>query len=350
MKGWFLLFRGALHQHSRLADAAQADLEVARSVAQATGSPILEARILTQFARNSIIVRRLLDPSADSLLDRAQAIIGKDGHLAASISFLRGAKAQLEGRIDSAIEHLDQSIGLARLHKAPLLLFPALNSLGDALCYQEDYHRAAVCFEECLSISQDLNAPYQVALHLNNLGTVYHVQNDLDRASRYYIDSLAQCRKIDDLEGAATALCNLGETAVQRGEMEQAWRYAKEASLLADSLRSDWTAIIAENLLAEIEIRRGEADSGLEILRRVSQRAIKAGPVFLQLRILLTLGRGLTGRDDFSAARLMRRVASHPASEPDVRKSAEEWLKERHLEGEEKASPGEFIERHLSKQ
>jgi tetratricopeptide (TPR) repeat protein len=333
------MYRGTLYQQDRQADPALQDLQAALETARRTSSRPLQARCLLYLARNAAITHRKTAGNVMELLDEAAALADGEPAILIQALYYRGSHAGRQGDPAGAIRHLEESIRLAREQKAILLLFPALNSLGDSYCYEERFDQALACFEECLELSKALQAPYQTALHLNNIATVYHSQERFEPAARYYRMSLEICLKIDDLEGAATALSNLGELALLQKQDAEAEKSFNEALALAEKSQSQWMMVVIRNNLVKIALRAGEREKAARTLVLAGKGALASGTVSLMLHSLYHLGILLEKQDPERSTRAIRLAAGHPSSEPDVRAEAKAWLGAHQAGGEENSSP-----------
>jgi len=182
----------------------------------------------------------------------------------------------------------------------------ALASLADVVAYAGDMRQAARYLEEAMSLDADadparsarllvrrawVNAHlgrideasrlYTLSIQqarevrdkhvegmaLNGLGLLALEDRDHEKAERAFRQALAVARSLDDIHNIAVSILNLGVTFGQAGRWADAYAQAQEAFALAEESRNWKTWILAQLMLAAVDIVRArftQAEEGLQ--------------------------------------------------------------------------------------
>jgi predicted ATPase/class 3 adenylate cyclase len=143
-----------------------------------------------------------------------------------------GILANRQGDMVASRELLERALTLCREGGDPNACALALQFLGNAADYLQDYERAAVCFAESLALYREAGNRRGVAAALNGQGLVARNRGEREAAGALFAESLTLYRALGYQQGMALALYNLGITELDVGD------HAGAIARLEESLRS----------------------------------------------------------------------------------------------------------------
>ncbi len=128
-----------------------------------------------------------------------------------------------------------QKVDAGRMSVAHYLL-----ELGVVALNRGDHVKAEICFQQALSITEELApASSDRAVSLANLGVVYNDRGDLGRAEEYYRQALAiEQEHFPRSYHLSRTLANMGTLAGQRGDWDRAEQYYRRALAIIERLES----------------------------------------------------------------------------------------------------------------
>jgi len=191
-----------------------------------------------------------------------------------------------------------QALELARAEGDRLGEARALNRLGVAAYYQNDYARALPLYSESLRIAREEGADDDVANALNNLGVLYFMWGSLDRALDHYRQALDIRREQGDDDGLARGYNNLGGVADAAGRDAEAIEYFSNALTLYQEAGNESLAVSTMNNLGQSLFKLDRLEAALErfttaheIARRIGDEGAIAVAEDNIGRVLLAQGR-----------------------------------------------------------
>ena len=272
------------------------------------------------------------------------------------------------GDLQRAQALLRRGVAAAReLEEPPELIF-ALHRLGAVLYSMGDYAQAERQHREVLALAETQHDRLAVGWSLTSLGNVAWARGEFDAATALYSDALDLLREEADYNGIWVTLNNLGVLAASREQHDEAQRRFREALALQSELRNPrLTAHALHNLgcaasesgdlrqarewlrdaleisermgyesmkgltlvgIAELETREHNTADAMAALHRALRTAAAArnDPLALQALFAVAQLRFQEG-DSHGAAQLATLVTQHPGSESDVRRKAEDLLR-----------------------
>ncbi|MBI4615392.1 MAG: tetratricopeptide repeat protein [Planctomycetes bacterium] len=180
-------------------------------------------------------------------------ILAKEGDYDGALSRFEAARASLEG----AIEKEPRTLALLELNTARVFELKgeyekarahgeaglwvtglkglwrergaALSVLGNISWCQGDVDGALRYHERCLSLHDERESPYGMAVACNNIGILYHEKGETEKALASYGRSLALYDRIGSPAGMALCYSNIGIVYEERGQREQAIEYHRRA-------------------------------------------------------------------------------------------------------------------------
>jgi predicted ATPase/transcriptional regulator with XRE-family HTH domain len=205
--------------------AARRDLERARALAQALKLGHLEAYALLNLG--SIHVLEGNAAGVDQI-ERSAALLESADQSSAwflgTTRIVQSIVATNAGQLDAAEALANDALQVFRdTVGQPYGIGSALNYLGDVARLRNDWHLAAVRYEEAIQFMQDSGVRSDVpALH-HNLGYVALHTGDLTGAREAFVTSLRMHRDVDNRSGIAECLFGLAAvTAVDGDHLEAA--------------------------------------------------------------------------------------------------------------------------------
>jgi tetratricopeptide (TPR) repeat protein len=223
--------------------------------------------------------------AATTNTERARALAGLG-----QIAFERGEPRR-------AVQSLEQALALARAEAADQ---PTLaDTLGRAYATLDDLEPAIRLFRQSLERANERkNAPEAVRFGVL-LANAYIDKGEFDEAAKVLTQTVEKAENARDPIFRARIYWSLSRLHAMQGEPGPAARYARKALELLELTEHTAYAARAHQLLAHVELDRGNADEALEILEQgfpiVQQGGNRVEEALFQLekaRALVRLGRG----------------------------------------------------------
>jgi len=245
------------------------------------------------------------------------------------------------GRHDQAIRHYRQAARLSRQARWAQGRAAAVGNLGVVLCCTGRLDQARTAYRTAAAIFERAGDLAGQARGLVNLATVDMYSDQLDRAHDTYTRALAAYQRLDDADGVAFVHAQLAYLDTLAGRRRDAVRHARRAmaqaeqtgyhlgaitARLADTLldagqtgpaeaaanaalatgrRTDdrETELKALNTLAQVALRRGDAETARAGHQHVNAAASDLGLVHLQIDARLGIAATYRPGSDLAAAR-----------------------------------------------
>jgi len=163
------------------------------------------------------------------------------------------------------------------------------------------------------------------------LGNVISAQGDYPSAVGYYEASFALREEFNDAEGMAVALIHLGAVALQMESFTNAQRSFERAVAIYEEIYDKGGLAAALNFLGRTEITQADFQKTLDQFRRALKIAAEIQFTPLILSLLVGIGQLLLELERIELGlEVLSLVASHRATEYDIRLRAEQILEEAH--------------------
>lgn len=306
---------GDLHQRAELAlrlsrfaevtgdySAVKGAVQIALSLAQQAGDPVLEANCyqqlgnifyrLDEYKQAVMITRRALklaqqlearDIEAKCLRVLA-SVAWKHSHFTRASAFLRKALA------------LDRAAGI-RIGEGE-----TLNKLGLVAENSHHYETAANYYAQALAIFRMTGDRWSQSIALGNLGYLYARVGLYELARAHFEQDLVICREIGDRRGQCWTTGNLSLLYSRVGDFRQGWQLALQALSLADSLKSESLRGYALGYLGRAYTGLGQWDRATAVYHQSLAIRRKAHDQFLVLEALANLAYLAMLQGDLAAA------------------------------------------------
>lgn len=177
---------------------------------------------------------------------------------------LRAAKGLLpfwlfHGHLTEARRWLEGTLSTGN-PTSELVRAEALNTAASLASWQGDFGRAAVLFQEGLTMFKSAGDQYGIADTLRALGRMEMAAGNHQRADLLGLESAAIFRRLGHPNGLMFAIGNVGWNAIGLGELDRSRTLLDEALILAQS--QDNHAMVANYLtgLAFVTLDRGEIE------------------------------------------------------------------------------------------
>lgn len=278
----------------QLAERLGADAdELAAGTAARPADPLLDAELalrLDELDEAERLFEEALQVDAPRIRARATAGLGQ-------IAFRRGEHRQ-------AIELLEA----ARSRQSDVGL---LDSLGRAYATVGQIDAAIEIFERALGDAETRNDPVDTLRFQVLLANALIDSGDYGRASEVLGDALALTEGSSDPIVRARLWWSQSRLHDAQGESNAAARYARLALETLESTEHTVYAARAHQLLAHIELDRGNADAALELLEKGLPLIVQSGNRFEHAIFMLERARALAqlGRPEEAAAAAMESSA-----------------------------------------
>jgi tetratricopeptide (TPR) repeat protein len=186
----------------------------------------------------------------------------------------------------------EQQHGLAR----------SLNNLGMTLRDRGDYDDARDCFQEALSMRQEIEDADGVSRTLNNLGQLASAQGDAEAAVELHTRALEIRRGLGDRHGVARTSGTLALALAGLGRLNEARALLQEAASIRGSLGDRYGEAETALALARVEIEQADPRAALEQAAFATHVAEDLGVPRLAAQGLVVQGETLTALEEPGAA------------------------------------------------
>ncbi len=196
----------------------------------------------------------------------------------------------------------DRVTAMEKLNKARLLYSesgcPAeeaqvLDTMGIIVSEMGDMEEAVHCFQNSLSIKQENNDRYGMAITFGNLGRSSFQKLEYEKAIEYFTADLELCSEMNDRFGTMVMQNNLARVHTVKKEAVKAHELLKKSALSATHTGNLlWKAInlkdLAFNDLYRGAIKRAltEVDSAIHLFTRLNVKALLAESMRIRAMIL----------------------------------------------------------------
>jgi predicted ATPase/DNA-binding SARP family transcriptional activator len=234
---------------------------------------------------------------------------------------------QAAGRIDTARERLQRSLGVLRRAGDDGEVAFALDKFALLAHQAGDDGAAEALLHEALGLRRRTGDADAIATSLNNVGSMAFARGELDEAERWCGEALALQRRTRAGKGAAISLQNLASIAAARGDAARAEALLLEGLALARVLESASLTAVFLASLGRIVAARGDVRSGIGHVVSAIEAALEVGAEALATGVLPVLASLLhqQGRAE-RAVELWTMVIRSPVAGHDLKRHAEEQL------------------------
>jgi tetratricopeptide (TPR) repeat protein len=257
--------------------AASTALTAARRLTY--GDRLWQARLLHRHAKIATRAERL--PAAVRWANRGLCSLeGSDerdatvfrARLLSTLAFIR----QLQGRPLEAERLCRKTIAEAEEVGERRALAYASYMLDWALV-ESGRESEATHSARALRIYEELGDLFEQGNVLNNLAMFAYFRWDWDEALELYQRAADCTERAGRPSDVATTECNIAEILSDRGHLEEATVHLKRARRVLSSTTENWVAAFATTLLGRVNIRAGQHDEGLTLLREAVDQLRRLG-------------------------------------------------------------------------
>ena len=197
------------------------------------------------------------------------------------LNLLMGGFLWTEGHFDNSAVHLDESIRIARSINNQQLLVNALALRGlTAVAGFGDFDGGTVYYEECISISKEINDIWTESLAYSWMGDASLFQQNIPRARKLHEHSASLARLVGDPWSIATTLQPIAHIALMSGDLDKSRAVSLEAIALYGDANDEWTLAWAYAGLGHTEYQARNLTAagdaflrGLILSKRTSNRS-----------------------------------------------------------------------------
>lgn len=236
----------------------------------------------------------------DALLNGA-----RDDHTRAIASGLFGQVALAEGNLDEAIDALERARQLAADIESTEPEFG--EALGRAHARRGDYESAIGVFQRNYDLAVRTASPLETLRFGSLLANSYADTGNYPKAEEILGAVIAVADQTRDPLSRAKLLWTQSRLHGVQQNSALAASYATRAIEILEVTGLDYHAAVAYQLLAHIELDRGNTERAVELLERGEPRIVAAGRPFEAASFRLEQARALarSGREEEAAALLM---------------------------------------------
>lgn len=191
----------------------------------------------------------------NSLNDEQRALLKED---IAALMNTKGVVSLLKGRLDIALECLQNSLILREEIGNQLNIATSLNNLGLIYEAKGELSLALDYQQRSLSINTKIGNKYHIATSLNNIGVIFNSQGDPDAALEYFHKSVALREEIGNEVYTSGTIYRMILTYININDIEKAKFFLEKISLLNQKIENayiDLLARLAESMILKNSTR-----------------------------------------------------------------------------------------------
>ncbi|MGC4042552.1 MAG: tetratricopeptide repeat protein [Armatimonas sp.] len=197
---------------------------------------------------------------------------------------------------------LSDAVEYSRFYKNRVWESFALSNLGEVFRYQGRWSDAVLCFENSMSINEDLNDFNSLALNLNNIGICADLIGDYKKAVSSLKESTRICTVYHNDEGLTNANTNLSAVYVKAKEFDKAQEILNtelQKSRILGDMKTE--AILLANL-GIVYVGMKKWDESLEVYKKCYEVFNERNDVFEKYRIIVNIANVYREKGDVEKA------------------------------------------------
>lgn len=196
-----------------------------------------------------------------------------------------GAVHRLLGDYPAALTAIERGLFLLP-EQASQLQLDGLLELSALFIHQGDMKQATLVAGQALALSERLHAHYRMITSLTTLSVAHYYAGDWQRGIAYGEKAVALTERSGSVIQRTRLAVNVGWMSVSNGDDEGAQTLLTEGITLARKHNLKEAEIAAQSTLADLYLRRGQAELAKPLLENAKAQVLKAGLKYQQPEIL----------------------------------------------------------------
>ena len=165
---------------------------------------------------------------------------------------------------DSSMYYAKQALELSKKMKSEKEKGDALQNLGIAYFYANDFKKSLDYLYQSLKIREKMADSDKIGHTLNSIANVYFNLNNVSEALKFYKRSLSLARKFGDKKREASILINMGSLYGSNGRIDTAYVLLNQSVDLLENLHDSPALSTSYNNLALLYRKNGAYEKSLE--------------------------------------------------------------------------------------
>lgn len=172
---------------------------------------------------------------------------------------------------DSSMHYAGQALELAKKMKSEVEKGDALQNLGIAYFYANDFKKSLDYLYQALKIREKMSDADKIGHTLNSIGNVYYNLNNFSEAIKFYKRALLISQKTGDKKRQASILNNMGSLYGSNDRIDSAYVLLNQSIALLENQHDSPTLSSSYNNLALLYRKNGAFEQSL----KYDQKALK---------------------------------------------------------------------------
>jgi len=239
-----------------------------------------------------------------------------------------GTIARNQGNLEASEAYYRRGLSNAKLAQDKWQEALAINNLGIVFYRKGNAEKARQHYEISLTLFRKAKANWAATLPINNLGILSYLQGNFKKAKRYFGENILLFESIGDTKGKALSLSNLGSIAYEEDNYSEAKTFHLQSLNLNQDIGERWA--VANDLanLGFVCTKLAEFEESRDYLVKALQRSHELNIPPMMLYSLVGLAELEYKRNNKkSALELFNFVQHHEASNKAVKDRCENILK-----------------------
>ncbi|MFY0675501.1 MAG: tetratricopeptide repeat protein [Bacteroidia bacterium] len=191
---------------------------------------------------------------------------------------------------DSSIHYATKQFEYAKDKGLKQQMGLALNTIGNAYSFKQDFIKAMSNFRQSLSVRQEIKDKKGIAGSLINMGSLYTMQGQFPKALIYLKKGIAACDQIGEQEFKANALTAIANIYTVQAEWDLAKEYIQQSKAIYDATTNNHGKILALYALGFISAKEKDYKKALAYYEESLELAKKKEDNYLIVQINMGFG------------------------------------------------------------
>ncbi len=195
-----------------------------------------------------------------------------------------------KGRMEKALINFKEAVKYFQLKDSEIKLAGVYSNISLIYYKQGDYHQSIDFMLKSLNLYELLNNKPGIGIVLNSLGNVYKRLKNPEEALKQFTRGLEIGEEIGNLALTTSCLVNIGEIFRDKGDFSGSLDYYTRGLSVAKKLGSENYIAVIQSNIGDIKREQGKTDEALSAYRKSMEYFEKTGSKPLLLTSYLNIG------------------------------------------------------------
>ncbi|HYF03421.1 MAG TPA: tetratricopeptide repeat protein, partial [Patescibacteria group bacterium] len=278
------------------AEAAKLEKKIAQ-----TDTPLEKAKLLNQL---SFMLHSYDKQASWNAIHHAakEARMADDPEILAMSLWRLGVSSRAIGRMDDAIAHCEEALGIAREASLTLIHQGIINSLGVIYQQQGDFEKAMELYQESLALATAAQGKKNVAVIHANLGLLHVAKSSFREAFENYHHSIRLYAEIGETL-PLNLFTNIAQLYLFTGNYKESLDYLLQALPMARQQQKVQIEATILTTIINVHYEFGQLEQAVSYIAEAAAFIAQAGEYATQVESFVEFSRVYADTGDFASAR-----------------------------------------------